>query len=1504
MLKALVCGALVTTVLFWIPPANTQISDPLPQKPKQPRPQFVPGEILVRFRSDSLANAVTKPYEQLRVQGREIQMSVEDTDAARVLSGLRVVHVPTSDTLPAIEALSARPDVLYAEPNYVRERFVAPNDPLYPNLWGLHNTGSVFGNTGYFLPGFDIRAEQAWNITTGSRSVVVGIVDGGIDASHPDLQPNIWTNPGEIAGNGLDDDGNGFIDDVSGFDFFHNQGSFFDSGDLDSENHATHVAGIVGAVGDNGTGVVGVNWQVGLMSLKIFGRKDESPFPGSVSVLVRAYAYAKKMRDLWKSTGGTKGSNIRVLNNSIGGYGRSQTEFDAVRALNDSGILFVAAAGNYTRNNDVFPIYPAGYELPNVISVAATSISADYLTNFTNVGARTVTMSAPGQTIQSTTAFGNYATYDGTSMASPYVAGAAALICSAYPNITVDKLRSALIYNGDRVASQEYKTLTGRRLNVFNSLTAVAENDTTAPRGIDDFRIIAKNGRSVTLGWTAPGDDGAVGTAALYDIRYSANDLSSPQLFEAATSISPLAIPIPAAGGSLQSASVDVPFQHTGGFIGLRATDNIGNNSPIAVAPVSIDGNVPGQYDVTESGPQPLTTGGSQVQYFGPAFPDDGYSMEYPLPFAFPFFGSWVRNINISANGAIYFSTPPKFLLPPMTGQSAPLDASSSIRALQTNAMIAGMWDDLYITGGVYAVTPDANRIIFRWEGITFDTQFDDGTSRGKNPIKFEIELRRDGTIQFRYGDGNQKLFPVVGISGGSPDAYVIDSHTSETVFKDLTNANTVTFSPRVAPASTSADVQIVLNSPAVVTPRQAGGNIYASFPQAAIPGQTLQFGFVVTDLGPDAADNVVVVSQLPSGLSFVECGLNVTCTGPPAGSSGGSVTINLGTLGDLYRKGANGGSFDVRVNAAAGTILTTSFSVMSSTADPNPANNTVTQITPVADYSLFDDLVAVAGNNGNTIALKQDGTVWTWGQPFGAVDCEGCGDSLPKPVAGLLNVIAIASGGQHALALKSDGTVWSWGLNDYGQLGNQPIYLNPFYSFPPTQIPGLTNIQSIATGSPGSFALASDGTIWAWGDNTYGQLGDGTQTLRSSPVHLSTVTGVRSLSTNGTCTFAIKQDGSIWSWGSNTSGMLGTGSSASFSPVPVNVTALSNVRMIAIGDDHIVALKNDGTVWILGNGGSGQMGNGTRDSSAVPLQVPGLINVSQVAANSGGCMALKADGSVWTWGEDQLSPIQVGGLPAVRQVAAWWTVHAVVLNDNTLQMWGGFNIHGALGDGTLIPRNVPGPVKSLRVVTAPTINPGGKLYVFPINVTVDCDIYGATIHYTTNGADPTENDAVVTPGSTLRIDRTMVLKVSAWKSGWTPSLTVSATYTVLASPPPLVFLEAGTVNQALALDSVTFVRGPFHVLTDYNFSADHHTRLILFTTNVGLTQPDASILRVQAAGFDLPVEGVGPLVVTGLDCSYIVVRLPDGLPSGDLHLTITVRGATSGNAPTIAISP
>ena len=875
------------STLFFAQNAGTQ-THVAPSKSKQLRAQSIPGEVLVRFRSEATAREQSKST-RLRIDGRDVRMSVERIVDETTVSGLRLVRVDSQDTHRAIESLKKRSDVLYAEPNFLRYKLALPNDPLFANLWGLRNNGFLFGSPG-LIPGHDIDAELAWNITTGSRDVVVGVVDGGIDVSHPDLQANIWKNPLDQPNNGLDEDGNGVVDDFNGFDFFHNQPAVFDPLGGDNELHGTHVAGTIGAVGNNSIGVTGVNWEVSLMSLKILGRDNENPNASSVGVLVRAYSYAKKMRELWISSGGTKGANIRILNNSIGGYGRSQAEEDIIEELNDAGILFVAASGNFERNSDIFPMYPASYDVPNIISVAATVFN-DTIASFSNVGARTVTMTAPGFTTQSTAPFNSYAVESGTSMASPHVAGAAALICAKHPNISVDKLKASLIYNGEIIPSQLSKTLTARRLNAFNSLNAAAEDDITPPAPLTDFRLVTQNGRTLTLGWKASGDDGNTGQTSLYDIRYSDTDPSSPAAFEAATPISPLGIPLPSVAGSFDSAVVEIPFRHTRGFIGIRTTDNLGNNSPISVIPVIAAANTAQLYDVTQSPSQPLSTGGTEVLVNR----DDLHFFDYPLPFAFPFFGHWARNITVSSNGTLYFSAPPKFLLPPVTGQGQPLDAFSSIRALQTNMMIAGMWDDLVTS--VYAVTPDSERIIFRWEGNTFDTPFEDGTSRGSHSINFEIELRKNGTIVIRYGNGNEKLFPVVGISGGSPDAYPVNSHTSETPFLNLTNANTLTFTPRFPPATASADVQVRLLAQGVAID---SGGATTALPAAILQGQTLQYTVLVENFGPDASDNVVLTAHLAPGTSFVRC-VGAICSGPTPGANGGTVTVQMGTLGQTF---------------------------------------------------------------------------------------------------------------------------------------------------------------------------------------------------------------------------------------------------------------------------------------------------------------------------------------------------------------------------------------------------------------------------------------------------------------------------------------------------------------------------------------------------------------------------------------------------------------------------
>jgi subtilisin family serine protease/Ca2+-binding RTX toxin-like protein len=319
-----------------------------------------------------------------------------------------------------------------------------PNDPGFNQLWGLHNTGQSGGT-----PDADIDAPEAWDIQTGNPNLVIGVIDTGVDYNHPDLVGNIWTNPGEIANDGIDNDNNGYIDDVRGWDFAYN-----DNNPSDVQGHGTHVSGTIAGKGNNGVGVTGVAWNAKIMPVKFLN--DSGSGTLSNAILAIDYATAK---------------GVKLTNNSWGGGGYSQALYDSINAAGNAGALFIAAAGNSAQNADVNPMYPAGYNLANIISVASTT-RTDALSSFSNYGLTSVDLGAPGSDIYSTTPNNTYSTYNGTSMASPHVAGAAALLWSQNPTWTAQQVKNTLMNTGDAISSLAGKTVSGKRLNIFKALGA------------------------------------------------------------------------------------------------------------------------------------------------------------------------------------------------------------------------------------------------------------------------------------------------------------------------------------------------------------------------------------------------------------------------------------------------------------------------------------------------------------------------------------------------------------------------------------------------------------------------------------------------------------------------------------------------------------------------------------------------------------------------------------------------------------------------------------------------------------------------------------------------------------------------------------------------------------------------------------------------------------------------------------------------------------------------
>ncbi|MEJ7592803.1 MAG: S8 family serine peptidase [Planctomycetaceae bacterium] len=480
-------------------------------------PVVVPGRWIVEF--DGL------PQQRNSQQAAAAQLlsrhvGEQSMHVVRSLGGNGTVLIEASPTLSpgALQAaLSQVPGFRRVEPDFlvgVTATF-PPNDPDFSKLYGLNNTGQTNG-----VFDADIDAPEAWDITTGSSSLVMGIIDTGIDYLHPDLAASIWVNPGEIAADGIDNDGNGYVDDIHGYDFLN-----LDADPMDDHRHGTHVAGTIGAVGNNGIGVTGVAWNVQLMALKFLGANGTGP----ISAAIEALNYATRMRTDF-------GVNIRATNNSWGGGGFTQPMLDAITASGNAGMLFIAAAMNNASNNDTTPVYPANYASPNVISVAATDHN-DNLASFSDYGATTVDLAAPGTIILSTTPNGTYSSFSGTSMATPHVTGAAALAWSLLPNATYQEVRDSLLGSVDAVASLSGKVATGGRLNARRTLEALRFQVTRASGLIVDetgskatFSVALRSAPVADVTIPVSSNDLTEGTVSTAQLSFTPTNWNQPQI--------------------------------------------------------------------------------------------------------------------------------------------------------------------------------------------------------------------------------------------------------------------------------------------------------------------------------------------------------------------------------------------------------------------------------------------------------------------------------------------------------------------------------------------------------------------------------------------------------------------------------------------------------------------------------------------------------------------------------------------------------------------------------------------------------------------------------------------------------------------------------------------------------------------------------------------------------------------------------------------------------------
>jgi subtilisin family serine protease len=495
-----------------------------------PRPAYAPGEVLVGFKKNSSQGA--RDAALAKAKGRILKQLATELDLDEGEPGVHRIKT----TLPveaAIDALSKDPNVAYAEPNWAVQHTADANDTYYANgsLWGMYGddlptAAGPAGTTNVY--GCD--AESAWAAgTTGSSTVYVGVIDEGFQAAHADLAGNVWTNPYDPV-DGVDNDGNGFIDDKNGWDFWNGDNSVYDA--ADGDDHGTHVAGTIGATGDNGTGVAGVNWDVTLISCKFLG-----PPGGYLSDAIAALDYLRDLKE-------RHGLRIVAASNSWGGGGYSSALHGAILRAAKQGILFVAAAGNAGTNNDASPSYPSNYStLSGTISESAASYeaviavaaidSAGNKASWSSYGATTVDLGAPGVSILSTVP-GGYSYYSGTSMATPHVSGAVALYASAFPAATASEIRAALLANTIATSSLSGKTVTGGRLNLAG-LFGEPDPPADPPAELHDVAVGAvsvpgsvKRGKTVTVN-VAVSNQGTTSETIQVSIAATAGTVSSPK---------------------------------------------------------------------------------------------------------------------------------------------------------------------------------------------------------------------------------------------------------------------------------------------------------------------------------------------------------------------------------------------------------------------------------------------------------------------------------------------------------------------------------------------------------------------------------------------------------------------------------------------------------------------------------------------------------------------------------------------------------------------------------------------------------------------------------------------------------------------------------------------------------------------------------------------------------------------------------------------------------------
>jgi alpha-tubulin suppressor-like RCC1 family protein len=914
-----------------------------------------------------------------------------------------------------------------------------------------------------------------------------------------------------------------------------------------------------------------------------------------------------------------------IINCSFGSTNENPALYDSITA---SSALFVAAAGNSRRDLSETPSYPACYDLPNLISVGSVNADGGF-SYFSNYSSDLLDITALGRDVISAVPDGDYGSMTGTSMAAAQVSGAAAVAASlsgaaAEPAQTTADLVSEEPLYWDDLAGMYLQA---------DILPSVAEE--TSALNVEQLRELLLNSAD-----------------RLDNLQNKAEDGRRLNLDNALVGNE----------GEILNLNPEDDFD----VHGYRPTQSelfelYSQSGKIIQIETGEDFTVAVKQDGT------VWTWGSN--YYGQL--GDGTTVEHSTPAQVIGLGDVIgvstgysHALAVKRDGTVWAWGDNSY------GQLGDLTTTTRLTPVQ----VCNLGNIAKVAAGSYHnIAIDRNGVGYSW-GANYYGQLGDNSDEDK-PFP-ELVFRMENIVAIAAGAGHSLAIRGDGIllEWGRP--YIErDSYYIPQVRDDLENI--------VAIAAGSSH-SLALKQDGTVW--GWGYNSSGQFGDGSRESSDTPRQVMIDSNGEYLDDVIDIAAGSYHSLALKNDGTVWECGGYSYGEYGGTgnptVAIQAESLSNINCIAAGGESNFAR--KSDGTVWAWGSNAYGQLGDGSVRYSPI----PIVSPELSDFTEAIAARDDNSLAIKEDGTVWAWGNNARGQLGDGTTTvrSAPVQVTGLTDVISVVAGDHHSLALKEDETVWAWGDNSYGQIGDS----TKTNRSTPVQVIGLTDVISVAAGDSHSLAVKEDGTVWAWGDNARGQLGDSTKIYKSAPVQVLGLTGVISVAAGDSHSLALKEDGTVWAWGFNARGQLGDGTTTDRS-TPVQITGLTGVIRIVTGGNHSLAIKEDGTVWAWGYNSYGQIGDSTKTNRSAPVQISALTGVINIAAGYSHSLAIRQDGTVWAWGANYNSqlgdgstinrsaPVQVIGLTGVVNIAAGYNHSLAIKEDGIVWAWGN-NYYNQLG--------------------------------------------------------------------------------------------------------------------------------------------------------------------------------------------------------------------------------